>query len=83
MCLQSTIHCAKVQKRKILHKYKRKIFYDFHGRLVGMMGESQSISGGIGRVCEGGIGRYEIKKSNSDIELLFIRRRRHTLPQQV
>ena len=34
MCLQSTIHRAKVQKRKILHKYKRKIFLLFYKRTL-------------------------------------------------
>ena len=74
----------KYKKEKYYTNISVKFFYDFHGRLVGMMGESQSISGGIGGGCARvGIGRYEIKKSNSISELLFIRRRRHTLPQQV
>ena len=73
-----------------------KLPFDFHffryngqnrgliiGVFLGKVG-TQSISRGIGGGCERvGIGRYEIKKSNSISELLFIRRRRHTLPQQV
>ena len=83
MCLQSTIHCAKLQKRKILHKYKRKNFLLFSRAIGGNDGRISESLGGNRRCARVGIGRYEIKKSNSISELLFIRRRRHTLPQQV
>ena len=58
----------KYKKEKYYTNISVKFFYDFHGRLVGMMGESQSISGGIGGGVRGWIGRYEIKK-----EQLYIR----------